>query len=87
MYVPSKKELATRALATAIYAFTSVVIVNFADPPYTLYSIPWLKHLFIGWFGVTVVMEARFWRQWAGSILGLSEGKEPQSESDLLKNP
>lgn len=83
----TKAQLAERALATAIYAGSSVVIVNFVDPAYPIYTVPWLKHLFIAWAGTTLVMEARFWRSWAATMLGLNGGKEPQSESDILKNP
>lgn len=76
---PATKLVLNRSLATIVYSASSVIVVNLVDPAHQIYTWPWLKHLLIAWAGTTVVLEARYWRTWAGQVLGLggNNGNNP----------
>lgn len=76
------KLLWKKALATAVLAFTTALIVNLADPGGQVYSAEWLRHFLVAAVSVTVVMEAKYWRDWANTILGESNDSNTGSTSN-----
>jgi hypothetical protein len=63
-----------KAVATAILAFTTALAVNLADPSHIIYTWQWAKHVLFASVTVTIVMELRYWRDWAAKILGSPNG-------------
>jgi hypothetical protein len=68
----SGKLLWKKALATAVLAVSTVLIVNLVDPAHQIYSWEWFRHLLIAAAATTAVMEAKYWRDWANKVLGTS---------------
>ncbi len=66
-----------KATATAVLAVSTVIIVNFVDPAHQLYTWQWFKHILIASGATIVVMEAKYWRDWANKILGNGNGEKP----------
>lgn len=54
-----------KAGKTLISSVTSVIIVNFTDPKGVIWNWEWFKHMLIAIFVLTVVNEARYWKNWA----------------------
>jgi hypothetical protein len=59
-----------KAVATAVLAVSTVIVVNIVDPAHDIYSWLWFKHLLIAAGATTLVMEAKYWRDWAAKVLG-----------------
>lgn len=63
----AQQQLLTGAKKSAISAGCGVILANVIDVQQTMFSWPWCKHVLIVMFFVTIVAEARFWKQWADS--------------------
>lgn len=64
-----------KALATAVSACTSVLIINIADPAHQVFSKAWFYHILVAMAISTVVFEAKYWKEWADKILGNGDSK------------
>jgi hypothetical protein len=64
-----------KALATAVLAISTAIVVNVVDPVHQLYTWEWFRHLLIAAGATTAMMEAKYWRDWAAKILGNGEGQ------------
>jgi hypothetical protein len=56
-----------QALKQAVSSACAVVITNFVDSQTPVWSWPWFRHMLIGIFFLTLLNEARYWKQWADS--------------------
>jgi hypothetical protein len=54
-----------KAGKTLVSSVTSVLIVNFTDPKGVIFDWPWIKHVIIAIVILTIVNEARYWKNWA----------------------
>jgi hypothetical protein len=70
------------AIKQAISAGSAVIITNLADPQTAMFSWPWFRHMLIGMFFLTLLNEARYWKQWADSPAQVYEAQSVQSTTD-----
>lgn len=59
-----------KALATAVSACTSILIVNIIDPAHQMFSMAWFEHTLLAMGLQIVLFEAKYWKEWADKILG-----------------
>ena len=54
-----------QALKQAVSSMCAVVVTNLVDSGTPIFSWPWFRHMLIGMFFLTLLNEARYWKQWA----------------------
>ena len=54
-----------QAIRQAVSSACAVIITNMVDSATPMFSWPWFRHMLIGMFFLTLLNEARYWKQWA----------------------
>lgn len=57
----------SKALKQAVASISAVLLTNIVDPNTQILTWPWAKHMLIAMFFLTLINEARYWQEWAGT--------------------
>ena len=71
-----------QAFRQAVSSACAVVITNMVDSPTPMFSWPWFRHMLIGMFFLTLLNEARYWKQWAD---GPDDTNGPNPQGGAMK--
>jgi hypothetical protein len=55
------------AIKQAVSSASAIVLTNIVDPEKTVFSWPWFRHMILAMCLLTLINEARYWKQWADS--------------------